>query len=466
MALKKKIKSYDEAKAIIEGREYIPPTEPVEATKPKPKDPNWKLPWAEYRECKRLLAELGLPSSTPYARAQQIRSQRKVEERQRLLLNKELGLDPATSLSRAREVKLMRDSEAKQQREKLRKEKEENYRRQLVERLGLDPSTTLLDAKKADSIRRNETRRQGLVQELSLPENTTLQAAENIKDKLDRERAAEAKLRRLKATQEAQRRRLEEAAEAQRRRRAELPYLCEVEDCLEDWRRSAIRHNTSFSKLADKRRELALMEKPTKLSLKDLYLYLELHDSTRPSPEYAGEYMDRRQTKASISRQEKWQVQSEKLKRLIKEREEAYLEEAAAKDRLASIVKIDADADIALATALTVAARQATESCIGFLYLKVWAHNDGTRWYKVGITNDPARRDVEQNVLPVPAATVKLAQLPSMEHARAVEQAIHGVLNDAGLRIRDANNRELFDLTDPQLAALIGVMEQMEEGGC
>jgi hypothetical protein len=48
-----------------------------------------------------------------------------------------------------------------------------------------------------------------------------------------------------------------------------------------------------------------------------------------------------------------------------------------------------------------------------------------------------------------------------MEVARAVQQAIHGVLDDH--HIHDANNREHFHLNEPQLAALTDVMEQMVE---
>ena len=37
-----------------------------------------------------------------------------------------------------------------------------------------------------------------------------------------------------------------------------------------------------------------------------------------------------------------------------------------------------------------------------FLYLKKWEVAN-KKWIKIGITNDPSRRDTEQNVLPVPA---------------------------------------------------------------
>lgn len=122
-------------------------------------------------------------------------------------------------------------------------------------------------------------------------------------------------------------------------------------------------------------------------------------------------------------------------------------------------VKVSAVADHELAIDLTAAITRSIEKCCGYLYLKVWVMPDGNRWYKVGITNKPSRREAEQNVLPVAAVTVKLVQPPSMDHARAAEKAIHLVLDDR--RIREANNRELFHLADPQLAALCEVLVQL-----
>ena len=72
------------------------------------------------------------------------------------------------------------------------------------------------------------------------------------------------------------------------------------------------------------------------------------------------------------------------------------------------------DPDQRLAANLTAAIGQASKACCGFLYLKAWTLRDGTSWYKVGVTNDPARRDNEQNVLPTSAVTLKLVRLPSM----------------------------------------------------
>ncbi|EDY37939.1 hypothetical protein CPCC7001_818 [Cyanobium sp. PCC 7001] len=145
------------------------------------------------------------------------------------------------------------------------------------------------------------------------------------------------------------------------------------------------------------------------------------------------------------------------LEHIIDNRIHDYLEAARAKDRLTLDIKADGQADAALATSLAAAACQALDGCNGYIYLKTWGLSDGTRWYKIGITNDPQRRDSEQNVLPVPAITLRLIRLPSMDHARAIEQAFQCVLAD--LRICNASNRELFSLSDQQLAALVNAME-------
>jgi hypothetical protein len=78
---------------------------------------------------------------------------------------------------------------------------------------------------------------------------------------------------------------------------------------------------------------------------------------------------------------------------------------------------------------------------------------DGTSWYKVGITSKLSRRDAAQNVLPVAAETLACVDVGSMDRARALEAAIHGVLDSQ--RITEANNRELFYLTGEQEAAVL-----------
>jgi len=95
----------------------------------------------------------------------------------------------------------------------------------------------------------------------------------------------------------------------------------------------------------------------------------------------------------------------------------------------------------------------------GFLYFRCWAMPDGTRWYKVGITNDLKRRESEQNVLPVSMETLAVASFSSFEQARAVELALHKVLE--AHRIRGAQNRELFGLEPSQVTAVIFAIKRL-----
>jgi hypothetical protein len=155
----------------------------------------------------------------------------------------------------------------------------------------------------------------------------------------------------------------------------------------------------------------------------------------------------------------KYRKLKQRVQSLLYERRSKRTSELIERTRLAAIVKVNADADHELAIDLTAAITKSIEKCCGYLYLKVWVMPDGNRWYKVGITNKPSRRDAEQNVLPVAAVTVKLVKLLSMDHARAAEKAIHLILDDR--RIREANNRELFHLADPQLSALCEVLVQL-----
>lgn len=97
----------------------------------------------------------------------------------------------------------------------------------------------------------------------------------------------------------------------------------------------------------------------------------------------------------------------------------------------------------------------------GFVYFKCWVLPDGSRWYKLGVTNDLSRRDSEQNVLPVAAVTIASAGLPSMEDAYAVESAMHAVLGQK--RITGANNRELFHLKPEDVSAVQSVVESLGE---
>jgi len=96
----------------------------------------------------------------------------------------------------------------------------------------------------------------------------------------------------------------------------------------------------------------------------------------------------------------------------------------------------------------------------GFLYIKTWKINKQTQWFKIGITNDLDRRELEQNVLPVAAKTLVTAKVASMDHARSIEQSIHKVIED--FKINNANNRELFRLKPDDLASLIEIFKKID----
>lgn len=120
---------------------------------------------------------------------------------------------------------------------------------------------------------------------------------------------------------------------------------------------------------------------------------------------------------------------------------------------------IGSNADVALAVEIKRALDESLKDIYGYLYFKVWSLPDGSKWYKIGVTNCPKRRDTEQNVLPVNAQSLTTQKLSSMEHARAAEAAIHQVLDK--FRIRNANNRELFSLKPSQVASIKQIIENM-----
>jgi hypothetical protein len=110
-----------------------------------------------------------------------------------------------------------------------------------------------------------------------------------------------------------------------------------------------------------------------------------------------------------------------------------------------------------LVDSFRAAIESARNSTGGYVYLKQWSLADGTRWLKIGKTNNPSRRDAEQNVLPVPAVTLRLIETQSMDQAAAIERALHQQL--AAQKVTGASNKELFHLNDGQLAALMAAME-------
>ena len=125
---------------------------------------------------------------------------------------------------------------------------------------------------------------------------------------------------------------------------------------------------------------------------------------------------------------------------------------------------LNAEADPELAEKLFKSAEQGLQSesinSAGYLYFKVWVLPDGSKWYKIGITNDLRRRDAEQNVLPVPATTLQSTRFFNIEHARIVEKKFLETLSS--YRIKGANNKELLSLKPEQVQAIVGAMKAIK----
>jgi hypothetical protein len=156
-----------------------------------------------------------------------------------------------------------------------------------------------------------------------------------------------------------------------------------------------------------------------------------------------------------------------KLDLLIEDLEERIIQLEEAEKKAAEDLKRSRDAakhfeqvgqDEKLAGALWHAL-ETTPPTGGFIYFKRWTMPDSSCWFKVGVTNNPERRETEQNVLPVAAETIVCVDVGSMDRARAVEAVVHQVLEEQ--RITDANNRELFHLSDQQAAAVKAVLEKL-----
>ena len=133
--------------------------------------------------------------------------------------------------------------------------------------------------------------------------------------------------------------------------------------------------------------------------------------------------------------------------------------EAAEAERVRLGLNDNADLDLAikLETRAKLAMKNAEK---GYLYFKCWVLPDDSRWYKIGITNNPSRREAEQNVLPVAANTLHIIALESTDHARLAEAAFHDVLDHA--QIKGAGNRELFTLKPREVQAVIAAMKQLD----
>ena len=140
------------------------------------------------------------------------------------------------------------------------------------------------------------------------------------------------------------------------------------------------------------------------------------------------------------------------------ETEDRHATEAVDRSRKAALLFKQVGQDNSLAGALWHAL-DTSPPIVGFVYLKMWSMPDGSCWFKVGVTNNPDRREIEQNVLPVAAETIACVDVGSMDRARAIEAVIHQVLEEQ--RIVDANNRELFYLSAQQASAVKSVLERL-----
>ena len=132
--------------------------------------------------------------------------------------------------------------------------------------------------------------------------------------------------------------------------------------------------------------------------------------------------------------------------------------------KLSVSLGLNAEADPELAEKLFKSAEQGLQAesinSAGYLYFKVWVLPDGSKWYKIGITNDLRRRDAEQNVLPVPATTLQSTRFFNIEHARIVEKKFLETLSS--YRIKGANNKELLSLKPEQVQAIVGAMKAIK----
>lgn len=164
---------------------------------------------------------------------------------------------------------------------------------------------------------------------------------------------------------------------------------------------------------------------------------------------------------ATTSRIAKYEVLIEDLQERVSQlvTEEGQAAEALNRSKEACKQLAKTDQDVELISALWHALNTSPPA-VGFVYFKRWTMPDGSCWYKIGISNNPDRRETEQNVLPVAAETITCINVGSMDRARVIEAVIHQVL--AEQRITDANNRELFHLSNQQASAVKTVLEKLE----
>ena len=121
---------------------------------------------------------------------------------------------------------------------------------------------------------------------------------------------------------------------------------------------------------------------------------------------------------------------------------------------------IGEDANLQLSELLNSSVTEAIKDVCGYVYMRVWVLPDGSKWYKIGLTNNPQRREAEQNVLPVPAETLYVARVASMDHARVIERVILEILEKD--IIKGANNTELFKLNSKDVLSVLNLLKKLD----
>ena len=152
-----------------------------------------------------------------------------------------------------------------------------------------------------------------------------------------------------------------------------------------------------------------------------------------------------------------WEQVQDEVARCERYSEEVAAERLRRQNHLRNLISFDPDTVIP--GSLVSRINETAKHPKGYVYLKRWRMSGGVCWYKVGVTSNPNRRDSQQNVLPVPAETIACIEVESMERARSAETDFRRSL--AAQRIRDASNRELYELTPSQLSSLQAAFIQL-----
>lgn len=151
--------------------------------------------------------------------------------------------------------------------------------------------------------------------------------------------------------------------------------------------------------------------------------------------------------------------QSHEIKRRQEEQRQKWREQIKPREAERIQQQVTDEVDSGLVRGLLCALKNTAQSK-GYVYFKRWDMGDGVSWYKIGVTNNPSRRDAEQNVLPVKSVTLACVDVGSMKLARALESTLLKKLEMQ--RVKDAGNREIFCLTNAQANAVLQVLNNKE----